>query len=476
MHKTLLITFIVIAFAAMAVGQTEISNFSSTGSGYTTATINDYQSLGINPANLGWTRNGHTMNIGFFEFGSSIYSEPLTKNQLFHDIWGDPITLDPETKLTAVENFADARIYSNNGLLYIGFSYQDEAIGGFAFSIRERFVWHSYLNENAANFLFLGLTDPYFDSTAYENGLPVGYSTDPEWADKVYKGTDNHLLLYREYNFGYGRKVIKMDNFVWYLGIGLKYVTGYGMARYWQSDNGELIGSSALSPVFGIDYDEPTPSQLEGSGYKKVGTGFGFDVGTSFEIKQKLRIGLAVNDIGHIKWDGNVYQGNNGRVWRVETPGIDNYNIFEQGELIVTDNLPEDPDQWEGISEITIKLPMNFRGGISYRFSKEIEIGGDAYVPIGEKVPGTFEAPVYGFGARYNPAQWIQLSLGVVTGGKFGTNIPLGFTFYPINNKNTSWEVGFATRDIMTWFKQQNPTLSIAYGFLRFSFGQSKQE
>jgi len=284
------------------------------------------------------------------------------------------------------------------------------------------------------------------------------------------------LLLYREYNFGYGRKVIKTDNFVWYLGIGLKYVTGYGMARYWQSDNGELIGSSAFSPAFGINYDKPTPSQLEGSGYKKVGSGFGFDVGTSFEIKQKLRIGLAVNDIGHIKWDGNVYQGNNGRVWKVETSGIDNYNIFEQGELIVTDNLPEDPDQWEGINEITIKLPMNFRGGICYRFSKEIEIGGDAYVPIGEKVPGTFEAPVYGFGARFNPAQWIQLSLGIVTGGKFGTNIPIGFTFYPINNKNTSWEVGFATRDIMTWFKQQNPTLSIAFGFLRFSFGQSKQE
>ena len=120
-----------IAFSV--VGQTEISNFSSTGSGYTTAIINDYQSLGINPANLGWTRNGHTINMGFFEFGSSIYSEPLTKNQLFHDIWGDPITLDPETKLTAVDNFSDARIYSNNGLLYIGFSYQDEAIGGFAF-------------------------------------------------------------------------------------------------------------------------------------------------------------------------------------------------------------------------------------------------------------------------------------------------------------------------------------------------------
>jgi hypothetical protein len=469
--------FFLFAFLLMYLftfSQTEYSNFTSTGSGYTTATINDYQSLGINPANLGWTRNENTMNIGFLEFGGMIYSEPLTKKQLVNDVWGSSISLDPNQKTKAVEDFTDTRIYSNNGLLYIGFSYQDEKIGGFAFSIRERFVWHSFLNDNASSFLFLGYTDPYFDSTAYENNLPVGYSTDPQWADKVYQGTDNNLLLYREYNVGYGRKVIKNDNFAWYLGVGVRLITGYGMARYWQ-DGDNLIGNSAFSPAFGVEYDEPTPSQVEGSGYKKVGAGYGFDIGTSFEIRKNLRIGLAINDIGRIKWDGNVYLGNNGRVWKVETPGIDNYNIFEQGELIVTDNLPEDPEMWEGINDVTIKLPMNFRGGISYRFNPAIEIGGDLYLPLDKKVPGIFEAPVYGVGAKYDPAQWIQLSMSIVSGGKFGTNIPFGVTFYPIKNDDKTWEVGIATRDMITLFKQNNPALSIAFGFLRFSFGHPKE-
>ena len=77
--------------------------------------------------------------------------------------------------------------------------------------------------------------------------------------------------------------------------------------------------------------------------------------------------------------------------------------------------------------------------------------------------------------AAVNPANWVQLSMGVVTGGKFGTNVPFGVTFYPIKNDSNTWEIGIATRDMLTLFKQHDPTVSIAFGFLRFSFG-SKEE
>ena len=61
MKKTL--SFIALLFFVITLSaQTELSSFSSTGSGYTTASINDYQSLGINPANLGWTKNDFSMN------------------------------------------------------------------------------------------------------------------------------------------------------------------------------------------------------------------------------------------------------------------------------------------------------------------------------------------------------------------------------------------------------------------------------
>lgn len=475
--KPIVSFFFFLIFSTILPAQTEMNSFTSTGSGYATSTINDYQSLGINPANLGWKRNDHAMNIGFFEFGSSIFSEALTKKQIFNDLYGNPISLDYEGKENAADAFTDTRTIGRASALLVGFSYQDENIGGFAFNIRERFIWHSLLNENAADYLFLGYNDMYFDSTAFENGDEVGYSTDPQLATSLYDGSDNHMLMYTEFNFGYGRKIIKKDDIKWYMGINIKYLIGQAMARFYQNESGGLLANSALSPAFGVEYEgngvyDGTVNKLEGSGLKTVGNGFGFDIGTSLEIKQKLKIGLAVNDIGHIKWKKNVYEGWDGTIWRIDTPGINNYNIFEEGQLINTDNGPPPTDSTiVGISELKLELPMHFRGGLSYTFNEYIEAGLDTYVPLGEKVPGTIETPVFSIGVRANPANWVQLSIGVVNGGKFGTNMPFGITFYPLRNDKNTWEIGIATRDMITLFKQNNPTVSFAFGFLRFSFG-----
>lgn len=468
-------------FAAFLSAQTELSSFTSTGSGYSTSVINDYQSLGINPANLGWKRNDHIMNIGLFEFAGSLYSEPLTKSQIQNDMFNGSFSLDYNGKLDAAGAFTDTRMIGSATVMLVGFSYQDENIGGFAFNVRERFYWHTFLNDNGASYLFLGYNDPYFDSTAFDNGDQVGYSTDPQQASLIYQGSDYNMLMYLEFNLGYGRKVIKNDNIAWYLGINLKYLMGQAMARYYQKDNGELIGNSALSPGFGVEYSgqgiyDGTVNKLSGGGIKNVGGGFGFDIGTTIEIKQKLKIGLAVNDIGYIKWTKNVYEGYDGGVWRMDTPGLDNYNVFEEGQLINTDNGPPPHDTTAlGISEKKLNLPMHFRGGVSFTFNEYIEAGLDAYVPLGEKVPGSFEAPVFGLGVRANPAKWVQLSLGVVTGGKFGTNVPFGVTFYPLRNDQNTWEIGIATRDMLTMFKQSNPTVSYAFGFIRFSFGNKEE-
>ncbi len=479
--KQLLSNLVLFFLATALFAQTELNSFTSTGSGYATSTINDYQSLGINPANLGWSRNSHSMNIGFFEFGGSIYSEPLTKKEIYSDLYSNTITLDDEGKIDAADAFTDTRMISTASVLLVGFSYQDEDIGGFAFNVRQRFTWHSLLNENAANYLFLGYNDLYFDSTVFENGDEVGYSTNPQYATQLYEGSNNHMLLYTEFNLGYGRKIIKDDDIGWYLGINIKYILGQAMARYYQEESGRLLANSSLSPGFGVEYSgegvyEGTVNILEGSGLKTVGNGFGFDIGTTIEIKQKLLIGLAVNNIGYIKWKKNVYKAWDGGVWRIDTPGINNYNIFEEGQLINTDNGPPPLDTTiVGISDLKLNLPMHFRGGLSYTFNEYVEAGLDTYIPLGEKVPGSFEAPIFSIGTRANPANWVQLSMGIVSGGKFGTNVPFGATFYPLRNDKNTWEIGIATRDILTLFKQENPTVSYAFGFLRFSFGNQQE-
>jgi len=468
--------FAILLATNFVFAQTEISSFNATGSAYSTSALTDYQCLGINPANLGWSRNQHTMNIGFFEFAGSIYTEALTRSEVVNDLFASDFTLDSEGKKDAADKFTDARMMGIGGVMALGFSYQDEKIGGFAFNIRERMYWNSLLNDNGADYLFLGWNDPYFDSIAYnvEGDTVAGYSTNPGMASSIYEGSEQNFYAYMEYNLGYGRKLYENDKFKVFAGIGLKYLVGYGMTQYYQDDNGELVAFSALSPMFGVDFDEPTPSEITEDGIRKTGSGFGFDIGTTFEVIEKLRISLAVNDIGSIKWNGNVYKGNDGSVWEIETAGLDNYNIFEQGELIVTDNKPNEPDTWEGLAEQKMNLPMNLRGGASYRFNEMVEVGGDVYVPLRDHVPGQYEKAIFGVGCKYDPAKWVQISLGVMSGGEFGTNVPLGFLFYPIKQDKNTWEIGFSTRDVVSFFAKNSPTVSIAMGFLRFSFGSKE--
>jgi len=475
MKRLLLILSLITAFG-IVFSQTEISSFNATGGGYSTTYLTDYQCLGVNPANLGWTRNDHTMNLGFFETAVSLYSEPLTKSEIYNDLFDNEATFSMSQKENAADNFTDARLLGIGSVMWFGFSYQDEW-GGIAFNIRDRGLWNSVLNDQASQFLFLGYWADYFDLKLPNPEDPeIGISTDPEYASTLYEGSDINFGWTREFNLGYGRRVLGNDVFDWHMGVGIKYILGYSGVQYYQDDDGKLVGWSALSPVFEVDYGEPTPSQVEGDGLKKVGNGFGFDIGTTFEYNKKLKVGLAVNDIGSITWNGNVYEGRDVRICSIESGGLDNYNVFEQGQLISADNCPDDPNQWVGLEERKVNLPMNFRAGASYRFSEYVEAGFDAYIPLKKDVVGAIYKPVFGIGARYDAAPWVQLSLSVVTSSKdyFGTNVPFTILFYPTKTDETTWTIGLGTRDMITLFSQNNPTVSYAFGFLRFSFGQKE--
>ncbi len=466
-------TFVALCMLSATVfGQAEISAFSATGSGYSTASLTDYQCLGVNPANLGWKKNKHTTSLGFLEAGASIFAEPLTKKEAIADLFNNEKNLTYAERVTAAEQFNGTRLMAQMGTTWVGFAYQDEKFGGIAFSLRERFNWNTKFNINVSNFMFLGFHDPYFDSLSVVNGDTIGYSTQPVAASEVYKGSELRFIWYREYNLGYGRSFYKNKNINLYAGVNFKYLTGYGSFEYTQKD-GNLQAYSALSPIFGVDYDTPTPSAIEGKGLKKTGTGFGVDLGFTADLYEKVRIAVAINDIGSINWDGNVYEGNETKVWKIETGGINNYNIFEQGELIQTDNAPDDEGEWEGLESKRVSLPTNLRAGAVYKINTEFEAGADLYMPMGDMVPGAYEAALFGLGFKYTPAKWVKLSLGMVNGGKMGTSIPFGVSFFPFKSDASTWEIGFGLRDVASAFmKTDSPNVGLSFGLLRFSFGQ----
>jgi hypothetical protein len=459
----------------ISFSQTEFSAFNATGGGYSTTYLSDYQTLGVNPANLGWKRKDQNISLGLLEFGTSVYSESLTRNQITNDLFDNSLILALEDKQKAAELFIGARLVGMISITHLGLSYQDEKIGGFAFNIRERIYWHSIFNENASSFLFLGFRDPYFDQKEIDDmGDTISaIANNMDFASSIYEGSDINFLHIREFNFGYGRKLYTMDeDIVLYGGVNFKYVQAYAGMQYYQFAEGNAVGFSALSPAYSIDYDTYTPSEMDVNGLKKSGVGFGFDIGTTVELYGKAKIGLALNDLGSINWDGNVYEGVDVRLFKIKTGGLDNYNFFEEGEMISVDEDPAGDDEWRGLANKRLGLPTNFRAGGSYRFNESVEVGTDLYVPVGGKVPGSYESPVLGLGVHYNPTSRIGLSTGLVTGGKIGTNVPFGISLFPVLNEFSSWEIGLAVRDITVLMSNKNPTVSSCFGFLRFSFGQ----
>ncbi|MFU8843690.1 MAG: DUF5723 family protein [Bacteroidales bacterium] len=459
----------------VSYSQIELSAFNATGGGYATTYLSDYQTLGVNPANLGWKRKDQTINFGLLEFCGSVYSESLKRNEIINDLFDSSLEFTLEDKQKAAELFISARLIGMISLTHLGASYQDEKIGGFGFNIRERIYWHSIFNENAASFLFLGYRDPYFDQKELndEGDTIAAIATNMDFASGIYEGSDINFIHIREFNFGYGRELFMLDDgIVFYGGINLKYIQAYAGMQYYQFARGEAVGFSALSPAYDIDYDTYTPSAMDVNGLKKSGTGFGMDLGTTILFYEKTKIGLAFNDLGSINWEGNVYEGVDVRLFKMKTGGLDNYNIFEEGEVISVDEDPAGDDEWRGLPNKRLRLPASFRAGASHRFSEFIEVGTDLLFPVGDKVPGSFETPVFGLGVHYNPVRRVDLSIGVVTGGKFGTNVPFGISFFPVFNENASWEIGFAVRDISVLLINKNPTVSSCFGFLRFGFGK----
>jgi len=63
-----------------------------------------------------------------------------------------------------------------------------------------------------------------------------------------------------------------------------------------------------------------------------------------------------------------------------------------------------------------------------------------------------------------------------VTGGNTGTDVPMGISFFPFSNKSFTWEIGLAVHDVTTYFNQNKPTVSVALGIMRFSFGELLHE
>ena len=193
------------------------------------------------------------------------------------------------------------------------------------------------------------------------------------------------------------------------------------------------------------------------------------DFGISAFLFKQLRIAASLIDYGSITWDGNVYTVSNDFVKNITDEGLDSYSIFDLQNVGTFENLKW--GGWEGAESYTTDLPMNMRFGAAYILKNKYEFGTDVYVPMNKTAPGAYTNTMFGLGTRLMPVKWMRFSAGFVYGGETGYAIPAGISFFPFNNNSFMWELGVAIRDVATYFDQSKPTVSVALGLLRFSFG-----
>ncbi len=490
--KQALLLFSFLAFSSGIYAQHEYGSFSNAGRGASTTFATDYQSLGINPANLGWTSPyNKRFTMGFAEMTYSVHSEALTRQELRKSVGmairGDKGAFTYDEKMNAARDFTNSGFAINVDGTSFGFAFSSPKLGGIAFRINDRFQWYSRLGQTASEILFMGFNAPYFDSLQYYNGsdtvvIPNGeYSQDtlnnivngftniPRYISQIMDGSVLTMSWVREWNLSYGRKIIGNDSvFALYAGVGVKYFQGMAYLDV-SASGGNLNAFSSFSPLFNIDYGSAAlsnPSAITGGNSflpRPVGHGWGMDVGVNVVIGGRLKLGASVSNLGSMTWNGNAYTMNDTLVYDINNAGLNSFNLLSQIDEIAGES---GMFSWDGVASKKVSLPTVYRFGASMKLGKIVEAGVDLILP-GNDVAGNFDKAIIGLGGDVTPIKWLRISAGMLTGGNYPFRIPVGITF--VSGKGT-WEGGIASRDAVTFFARNGPTLSLSTGFLRYRF------
>ncbi|WPO34695.1 DUF5723 family protein [Flammeovirgaceae bacterium SG7u.111] len=511
MLKQFAILLMLLVSTGKLLAQMESTAFSAPGRGGVATTFTtDYQTIGINPANLGFHKSFRDpkLTIGFLEMNTTFFSEAMSRKELFDAMFkSTDVQFTAEQKQLAANKLANTAISLNADVMLIGIGLQLPNNQGVAFSIRDRIQLYTQINENAAEIAFMGASAGYFPKLLLSDGSVISNPRHPsnegmtelsqETLDQVVNGlflSDDNASNYsdildgsrissswfREINLSYGKQLVETYDFSLYAGLGVRYIQGMMLIEL-AAQNGELVSSNiSMSSDFGLSFGdslEVTNPTFEPSNQvstfnmlatpNPVGKGYGLDFGITMRIKRNLYVGLAITNLGNIKWDGNVYEVTDGKLVQFAGAGFDNYNLLASSQGAFQFAGDKSPFSWEGSSSITQELPSTIRLGGSYEIYRTFHVGIDVVVPR-NRIAGNLEKPLYAVGGDFRVSKIIKVSTGFNFGGNNDSkvNLPAGITYMA---RKGFYETGIATRDITTFFGDfGGSTVPFAAGFLRF--------
>jgi hypothetical protein len=459
LYRKLELSIIGIVYSLFTVAQTDGYLFNYMGMGAATALATDYQSIGVNPANLGYSTDyGIAIEIG--GLGVSMFSESLTKSNLQQFMFNNAEELSDEQQLELATDLLNNGYRVDARVSALAMSFSMGNAGKIAVSANLRADQSFRLGSSASNLFFEGYDfENYFDTVITDDmGATYGVAYDPLSLSENTDGTSLNFSLQTAFNLSWGRQWLASDLVKLYGGIGARYVLSYAELDF-KSEAGVVEGQAALgldilnTPDY-INTFDPNQEFLT-----PVGKGLGFDIGVAVDLGERLTAGLSVIDIGTVNYDLNSLAFTDVIVDTVRFDGVESTGVFDVIQSVLKG---EEVIAYDGLESFSRPLPTTLRMGVAYRATDILTLVADFNAPLSATANDFFD-PQLGLGAKLTLANVIDLSAGLTAGGGYGVNVPAGIAFnFPF------WEIGVATRDITIFFGEESPMISYAIGILRF--------
>lgn len=471
--------------------QIENAAYNATGrAGVGTTMLTDYQAIGVNPANIG-IRYAETKNftLGLFEGTGNVFLQGVKTSEIneFIKSGSDSDSLDYFQRLEGAQKFSGKAFGANVDVMPIGFAYNNDKIGSFAFNMKTSFRYFMDFNLNFTQFAFSSATAinlfPQLitgnqdtvanDPNQYQNyinnngGIKAGYNKDGLSLGSILNNSSYKLHWTTEYALGYGRKLLSLDEqHALYAGVAVKFVQGFGYVDI-SAKNGRINGVAAYMPsLTQLDslLNIKTAEQAN-SYYKPVGQGLGFDIGVTAEVFHDIRVGASVVNIGSITYRDNVYNVSD----TVFTTVDYNSDFLGGFDKIV---------KWERRGSVVVPLATQLRIGASAMLAeRRIQVGVDYVQPL-NNAAGNYNTAVWALGGDFFVLRWLRLSTGTSIGGNiasvsqgYSTRVAIPFGIGIVLGEDGGFEMGISTRDISTYFiGQSSPLYSAAIGLVRLRF------
>ena len=250
---------------------------------------------------------------------------------------------------------------------------------------------------------------------------------------------------YREYSLAYAKEIIKNK-----LTVGLRTKIYFGKASLSTEaqgvvteENGKyfLETSRFINTSLPVNFVFSKDSIITGANtskgftplkylFNRKNSGFGIDLGITYNISQKMELSFSMVDLGKIGWKRNLNRMNLQGKYEILPQYINNseLNSITKNPSFSTDVKGDLNQLFKCVIDTTAystKLPSIFYAGWKFNFSPELNFGlVDRFV----KLKGMNQNSI-SLSANYELSKKITLNSGYSTIGKSYNNVPFGLIY-----------------------------------------------